>query len=137
MRVKLCLLLALLLVFPALAAKRKSDPGPHPLKVLKAKVNARSGGMNNSQGEMTVWVQNTSDVMVDKVRVEVELYDDNKRMVEKKVKELGDVEPGVKNYIDFRWDIMGERNVTWKIWIYYNGGLSDRLTQFEGEPPVW
>jgi hypothetical protein len=137
MRATLCLLLAAILVFPALAARRKSDPGPHPLKVLKAKVNARQGTNNNSVGDMTVWVQNTTDVLVDKVRVELELYDDGKRLVEKKVKELGDVEPGVKNYIDFRWDIIGERNVTFKIWIYYNGGLTDRLTQFEGEPPVW
>ena len=131
----ICLLLAL--VIPVAAAKKKSDPGPHPLKVLKAKVNARSGNMNSAIGDMTVWVQNTSDVLVDKVRVELELYGDNGRMVEKKVKEVGNMEPGAKHYIDFRWDVIGEKNVTFNIWIYYNGGLQDRLTQFNGEPPVW
>ena len=68
-------------MLPVLAEKLKSDPGPHPLKVLKAKVNSRQGANNNSVGDMTVWVQNTSDVMVDKVRVELWLFDDNKRLV--------------------------------------------------------
>jgi len=133
----LSILLLLALVVPVAAAKKKSDPGPHPLKVLKAKVNARAGTMNSAAGDMTVWVQNVSDVLVDKVRVELELYGDNGRLVEKKAKEVGNMEPGAKHYIDFRWDVIGEKSVTYHIWIYYNGGLQDRLTQFEGEPPVW
>ena len=136
LRLTLLLLVLVSTTFAAWSERKKSDPGPHPIRILKVVKDNPTGDFNTSRGEIQIWLQNGVDADVDKVRVEIDLYSKSGRFVEKLSKEVGVIKAGSKNYQNMKWNVYGESQVTMKIWIYYNGGL-DRLTQYEAEPPVW
>lgn len=114
------------------------DKIDHPLKVLKAKMNNDAGrsSIMSSRGSMTVWLQNLADVPVDGVKMEVILYNDRNRPVETLTREIGELDAGKKEVLTFKWDVLAERSVKPRIFVYYNGGEPEP-TKFEGEPPVW
>ena len=117
-------------------SKKKSDPGPHPLKILKVTVEPRDLSMSSNRGQVAVWLQNVYDVGVDKVRIEVQLYDKNGKLRDKLVKQTDLIDPGKKTVYEFNYDLTGFSDKPRpRIWVFYNGGL-DRLTQFEAEIPA-
>lgn len=125
--------MSLFVLGPAEAKRRKSDPGPHPIKVLKiVQDGASRQGMNGCDGRYSIWVQNTTDVAVDKVKIEMELYSRSGRIVETVSKEIGDVEAGHKKISELKYNIVGEQSVKPRFWIMYNSG-KEALTQFEAD----
>ncbi len=132
----LILLVVACIVAPA-SARRKSEKGPHPIKVLKiVQDGAGRGGMNNASGRYHIWLQNTTDVAVDKVQLEMELYSDTGRLVDKVTKEVGVLESGAKNMAELRYNVVGERNLKPRFWVLYNAG-KEKLTEFELDGPSW
>lgn len=135
----LVVLALIALVFgPAWGKRKTEDPGPHPIRVLKAKVDGlRRANMGTQSGTITIWLQNTADVIVDGVSVEVEFYSPQGRLIDSFKKEVGEIEGGTKTYADLKWNVVGEDgSLKPKIWIFYNGGGSEPK-KFIGEPPVW
>jgi hypothetical protein len=119
--------------FPALAKTRKSDPGPHPLKLINFIFNNPESGSvgGSSRGTCDVWLQNTSQYVVDKVSLEIELYDSNGRYLDKIKKKIGDISPGAKKIFTLPYSLLGrEVNVKPRVWIFYNAGKPE-LTKFE------
>lgn len=126
------------LVGPSTAAKpRRGDPGPHPIKVLKVTQDSGSREtMAGTQGKYHVWLQNTTDVAVDKVALELEFYSRSGRIVETVRKEIGVLESGNKNMAEVRYDILGERSVKPRVWVMYNAG-KEQPAQFEVTGAQW
>ncbi|MBI3925278.1 MAG: hypothetical protein HY319_07055 [Armatimonadetes bacterium] len=116
---------------------KKEDPGPHPIRVLKAKIDTARRGVGSSRGSITIWLHNSAEVIVDGVKVEVELYTPQGRLIDTLSEEVGEIDPGTKKWVDLDWDLAGEEvPMKPKIWVYYNGG-GTKPTKFVGEPPVW
>ena len=133
MRIRLfTILLILTAALAVVAERRKSDPGPHPIRLLKAIVENNGRDIGMSRGVVHLWVHNASDVAVDKCKVEVELFTRDNRLADKVTRDLGTIEPGNKKLQDIKWTIAGEEELKPRIWLLYNGGM-DRLTQFEVE----
>lgn len=118
------------------AEKKQSDPGPHPLRILKVVKDNSGSAFAQARGELQIWLQNSVDADVDQVKIEVELYNKSGRILDKVTKNVGIVKAGSKSFQNIKYNVMGEDYVQPKIWIYYNAG-NERLTQFEAEPPVW
>lgn len=128
---------AALMLTPAEAARRKSDPGPHPLKVLKVVQDGSSQQtMNGSFGRYHVWLQNTTDVAVDKVQIEMELYSRSGRLEDTVKKDIGTVEPGAKSTIELKYNVIGEQSLKPRFWVFYNAG-KEKPIQFEIDGPSW
>lgn len=133
------LMFALLtLALPGIAkAPRKSDPGPHPIKILKVMQDSSSREtMNGTEGRWHIWMQNTTDVDVDKVALEVDFYNPSGRLVETVKKDIGTLESGHKNMAEVKYDIIGEHHLKPRIWVLYNGG-GEKPTQFEVQGATW
>lgn len=130
-------LLALGLVLTPAEARRKSQPGPHPIKVLKiVQDGASQQTMNGAKGRYHVWLQNTTDVAVDKVQLEMELYNNSGRVIEKVTKEIGTLESGAKNMAELKYNVVGERTVKPRFWLMYNAG-KEKPAEFEIDGPSW
>ena len=110
----------------------------HPIKVLKARVQNQDGrgDFGTARGNVTVWIQNVTDVAVDGVKMEVELFNDSRRKVETLKRDIGELEPGKKKVLTFEWDVIAERQVKPRIWVEYNAGRK-KPVRFKGDPPVW
>lgn len=135
--VTLVLLASALLIVPASAKRRKSDPGPHPLKILKVVQDGSSHTtMNGTAGRYHLWMQNTTDVAVDKVEVEMELYSKTGRLEDTIKKEVGNVDAGQKTFVELKYNIIGEQTIKPRFWVKYNAG-KEALTQFEIDGPAW
>ncbi len=133
----LTLCLALSAVQPV-SAEGKEFKGDHPLRVLKARAqndNLRGGG-STARGNLTIWLQNITSVVVDGVEIEVELYNNNKRRVETLKRTIDKLEPGEKKVITFRWDVVAEDHVTPRFFVSYNS-RGNQKTKFEGDSPSW
>jgi len=125
------------LFLPAYAARRKSDPGPHPLKILKIVQDGSSRqDMNGASGRYHLWMQNTTDVAVDKVEVQMELYSTTGRLEDTIKKEVGNVDSGAKTFVDLKYSVIGSQTVKPRFWILYNGG-KEKPIQFEVDGPSW
>jgi hypothetical protein len=125
------------LFLPAWAARRKSDPGPHPLKVLKiVQDGSSSQNMNGTSGRYHVWMQNTTDVAVDKVELQMELWTKTGRLEDTIKKEVGTVESGAKSLVELKYNVVGETNLKPRFWVLYNGG-KEAPVQFEVDGPSW
>jgi hypothetical protein len=126
------------LVAPSIAEKpRKADPGPHPIKVLKVTQDSGSREtMSGTEGRYHVWLQNTTDVAVDKVALELEFYSRSGRKVETVRKEIGVLESGNKNMAEVKYEILGERSVRPRVWVMYNAG-KENPAQFEVTGAQW
>jgi hypothetical protein len=125
------------LVLPAGAARRKSDKGPHPLKILKVVQDVgNQSSMGSSTGRYHVWMQNTTDVAVDKVQVELELFSESGRLVETVKKDIGEVGAGAKSMVELKYNVIGERTVKPRFWVLYNAG-KEAPVQFEIDGPSW
>lgn len=116
--------------------RKKSDPGPHPLKILKVVKDNSGTSFNQSKGSLQIWLQNSADADVDQVKLEVEFYNKGGRLIDTVTKDVGIVKASSKSFQNVKWNIVGEEYLVPKIWIYYNSG-ADRPTLFEAEPPVW
>ncbi len=124
--------------FSQSASAEKDFTGDHPIRVLKARYesdNARGGGAS-AKGNITIWLQNATSVIVDGVDVEVDLYNDNKRKVDTLKRSIEPLEAGEKRVLTFRWDVIAEREVTPRFFIEYNS-RGNQKTRFEGRPPTW
>ncbi len=135
MAIGLALSLIVSLLLPASAEKDYS--GDHPLRVLKARKQgdqARSSA-GSAKGNLTIWLQNPTSVVVDGVEVEVELYNDNRRKVDTLRRKLDDFQPGEKRVVTFRWDVLAERYVEPRFFIEYNARGAQKA-RFEGESPT-
>ena len=122
----------------AAVAEGKEFKGDHPLRVLKARAqndNLRTGTAS-ARGSLTIWLQNITSVVVDGVEVEVELYNDSKRKVETLKRNVDKLEPGQKQVLTFRWDVVAEDNVKPRFFISYNSRGSQKA-RFEGDSPSW
>ena len=75
-------------------------------------------------------------MVVDGVEIEVELYNDSKRKVETLKRTIDKLEPGQKQVITFRWDVVAEDNVKPKFFVSYNARGSQKA-RFEGDSPSW
>ena len=125
------------LLLPAYAARRKSDPGPHPLKILKIVQDGSSTvSMNGSSGRYHLWMQNTTDVAVDKVAIEMEVFSKSGRLEDTVKKEIGNVEAGAKAFAELKYNVIGEQAVVPRFWVKYNAG-GEKLTEFEVDGPSW
>ncbi len=119
-------------------AEGKEFKGDHPLRILKARAqndNLRAGGAS-ARGSLTIWLQNITSVVVDGVEIEVELYNDSKRKVETLKRTIDKLEPGQKQVITFRWDVVAEDNVKPRFFVSYNARGSQKA-RFEGDSPSW
>ena len=128
----LCLCLIAVATCPSQARPKRSDPGPHPLKLIKFVKNDNERSMGSATGSYEVWIQNTSEYIVDKIRVDVEIYDREGRYLDKVSKDVGKLTPGQKKIFEMRYSVMGtnENVLTPRLWFYYNAG-KEKLTQFE------
>lgn len=143
-KLMLALCCALLIATAALIARADDDDdglkwkGKHPLAVLKGVFQADdNSSLGAMKGEATLWVKNMSDVTVDGVVLELELYNGNNgRKLETLTKKVGEMPAGDKKYIQFKWEVFGATTIKPKVWVYYNGGGEDPV-KFNGEPPVW
>ena len=135
-------LLAVCLVFAVLSsasAEDKDFTGDHPVRVLKARAqtdNIRGGGAVSAKGNLTIWLQNPTSVIVDGIALDVELYNGNKRKVETLHREIDKLEPGEKKVITFRWDVVAENEVHPRFFIEYNA-RGNQKERFEGDTPSW
>ena len=133
----LCAAILAVFVVPAGAARRKSEKGPHPLKILKVVQDiGNQSNMNGAVGRYHVWMQNTTDVAVDKVVVEMELYSESGRKVETIKKDVGEISSGAKSMVEFKYNVIGERTVKPRFWVLYNAG-KEAPVQFEIDGPSW
>lgn len=132
------LLLAVALLAPLRADEKDNAPedGKHPIAVLKGVFSNDLDGFNAIRGDCTIWLKNLSDVTVDGVRMELELYNQSGKKVETLKKEIGEMEAGAKRYIPFEWEVYGATSLKPRVWIYYNAG-GEVPVKFEGNPPVW
>ncbi|MFN8608818.1 MAG: hypothetical protein U0931_14875 [Vulcanimicrobiota bacterium] len=125
------------LLLPAFAARRKSDPGPHPLKVLKIVQDGSSTqNMNGTSGRYHVWMQNTTDLAVDKVEIQMELWSKTGRLEDTIKKDVGTVESGAKSMVELKYNVVGESSLKPRFWVLYNGGKEAPI-QFEVDGPSW
>lgn len=125
------------LLLPAFAARRKSDPGPHPLKILKiVQDGSSSQNMNGTSGRYHVWMQNTTDVAVDKVELQMELWSKTGRLEDTVKKEVGTVESGAKSMVELKYNVVGESSLKPRFWVLYNAG-KEAPVQFEIDGPSW
>ena len=117
-------------------ASAKKDKRDHPLRVLKSRVQSNQGrtSVASARGNLTVWLQNTSNVTVDGIEMEIELYNDRNRKVETLRREIEDLEAGEKKVITFRWDVIAEKSVTPKIFVEYKARGTQKA-RFEGRSP--
>lgn len=128
---------AALLLSPAGAVRRKSDRGPHPIKILKIVQDGNSTqNLSGTSGRYHLWMQNTTDVAVDKVEVQMELWTKTGRLEDTIKKEVGTVEAGAKNMVDLKYNVVGESSLKPRFWILYNAG-KEAPVQFEVEGPSW
>jgi len=134
----LALLTAGLILAPAQAARRRSDPGPHPLKILKIVQDSNSRqSMGGASGRYHLWMQNTTDVDVDKVQVEMEIYSKSGRLEDTVRQEIGNVAAGAKAFVELKYNVIGtEIDFKPRFWVQYNGG-KEKLTQFEIDGASW
>lgn len=131
------LLAATALFGPAEAARRKSDKGPHPLKILKVVQDGSSTQtMSGCSGRFHIWMQNTTDVAVDKVAIEMEVFSKSGRLEDTIKKEIGNVEAGAKAFAELKYNVIGEQQVVPRFWVKYNAG-GEKLTEFEVDGPSW
>ena len=131
----LTLLVAATLLGPAQAKRRKSDPGPHPLKILKVVQDGSSHAtMAGCSGRYHIWMQNTTDVDVDKVSIEMELFSPSGRLEDTIKQDLGTIAAGQKSFADLKYNIIGETTLKPRFWVKYNAG-KEQLTQFEIDGP--
>ncbi len=135
-------LLAVCFVLSALVAVQADDKefsGEHPLRVLKARAqrdNVRGSAAVSARGNLTIWLQNYTSVIVDGVNIEVELYNKNRRKVETLKRTIEKMEPGEKKVITFRWDVVAEDEVNPRFFIEYNS-RGNQKARFEGDTPSW
>jgi hypothetical protein len=119
-------------------ADEREFKGDHPLRVLKARAqndNLR-GSAASAKGNLTIWLQNPTSVVVDGIGIDVELYNDNKRKVETLRREIEKLEPGEKKVITFRWDVVAEQEIHPRFFIEYNARGTQK-ERFEGDTPTW
>jgi hypothetical protein len=119
-------------------ADEREFKGDHPLRVLKARAqndNLR-GSVASAKGNLTIWLQNPTSVVVDGIGIDVELYNDNKRKVETLRREIEKLEPGEKKVITFRWDVVAEQEIHPRFFIEYNARGTQK-ERFEGDTPTW
>ena len=134
--VALCLALAFV---GGVNADEKEYTGDHPIRVLPARYqndNVRGGAAVSARGNLTIWLQNPTSVIVDGIEIEVELYNRSKRKVETLKRSLEKLDPGEKKVLTFRWDVMAEDEVTPRFFIAYNSRGTQK-TRFEGDTPTW
>ncbi|MEW6281928.1 MAG: FxLYD domain-containing protein [Candidatus Eremiobacterota bacterium] len=136
LRIFSALMLALLVVAGAQAGDDGKDKNKHPLLVLKGTFSSDNGGFGAMRGDATIWLKNISDVAVDGVKVEMELFNQNGRKVHKMTRDIGELPAGDKKFIDFEWEVYGVTSLKPRVWVYYNGG-GEEPVKFEGEPPIW
>lgn len=129
----LCLAAVTVLVLPTQA----KDSERHPIKLLKARMQASGrGSMGASKGNVTVWLQNVAGVTVDGVKVEVELYNDNRRLLDTLEKDVGEMTAGKKKVLTFKWDVISDDRIKPRIFVSYNAGRK-KPVRFEGDTPTW
>ncbi len=136
LRVGVALFTVLALLAPASADK--DFTGEHPIRVLKARKqneSNRGGHSAAARGNLTLWLHNPTSVVVDGVRVEVELYNDSRRRVETLRRDIEDLQPGEKRVVTFRWDVLAERSVDPRFFIEYNARGAQKA-RFEGDSPT-
>ncbi len=133
LKVLLCFAVVALTLTPIQA----KDNENHPIKLLKARVqnNSRST-MGSNRGNVTVWLQNVAGVSVDGVKVEVELYSDNRRLLDTLEKEVGEMSAGKKQVLTFKWDLISDDRIKPRIFVSYNAGRKKPI-RFEGDSPTW
>jgi hypothetical protein len=125
------------LLLPAFAARRKSDPGPHPLKILKIVQDGSSTvSMNGASGRYHLWMQNTTDVAVDKVEVQMELWSKTGRLEDTVKKTIGNVDAGQKTFVELKYNVVGETSLKPRFWVLYNAG-KEAPVQFEIDGSSW
>lgn len=130
-------LLGIGISIPVNGARRKSDKGPHPLKILKVVQDGSSRStMNGCNGRYHIWLQNVTDVAVDKVEIQMEIYSTNGRLVDTIKKEVGTLDSGNKNMAEVRYDVIGEASIRPRFWVLYNAG-KDQPAQFEITGTSW
>lgn len=131
-------LLSLCCLALALPTMARDNPADHPIRILKARYQNDSSrsGMGSAKGNLTIWMQNSVNVTVDGIEIEVDLYNNRGRKVEtlrKKVKDLG---PGEKKVLTFRWDVVAEDYVKPRFYVEYNR-RGNQKARFEGDSPTW
>ena len=132
--IALATLLAVLASSPVVA---RDNPSDHPIRILKARVqNDQARGGNSARGNLTIWMQNSANVTVDGIEVEVELYNNRKRKVETLRRKVDSLDSGEKKVVTFRWDVVAEDDVTPRFFVEYNSRGTQK-TRFEGETPSW
>lgn len=136
------ILLAACFVLSALVGVQADDKefsGEHPLRVLKARAqrdNVRGSAAVSARGNLTIWLQNYTSVIVDGITIEVELYNRSRRKVETLKRQVDKMEPGEKKVLTFRWDVVAEDDVKPRFFIEYNA-RGNQKERFEGETPSW
>ena len=130
-------LLSLLCLAVALPSLARDNPADHPIRILKARYsNDSSRSMGSAKGNMTIWMQNSVNVTVDGIEIEVELYNDRGRKVETLRKKVKDLNPGEKKVLTFRWDVVAEDTVKPRFYVEYNR-RGNQKARFEGDSPNW
>jgi hypothetical protein len=117
----------------------KEFTGEHPLRVLKARYqndNLRGSANTSARGNLTIWLQNITSVVVDGIDIEVELYNGNKRKVDTLKRNVDKLDPGEKKVLTFRWDVVAEDEVKPRFFIEYNA-RGNQKERFEGDTPTW
>ena len=121
------------------SAEDKEFTGTHPLKILKARYqseNSNGSAAASARGNLTVWIQNVTSVIVDGVDIDVELYNNRKRKVDTLKRNVDKLEPGEKKVLTFRWDVPGEEELSPRFFVEYNA-RGNQKERFEGDSPTW
>jgi hypothetical protein len=129
----------LLSTLTGVKADEKDFTGDHPLRILKARAqrdNIQGSSAVSTRGNLTLWLQNPTSVIVDGIGIDVELYNDNRRKVDTLRREIGKMDPGEKKVITFRWDVVAEDEIHPRFFIEYNA-RGNQKERFEGETPTW
>jgi UDP-N-acetylmuramoylalanine--D-glutamate ligase len=89
------------------------------------------------QSKARMWRHNRpTDVAVDKVEGQMELYSSTGRLEDTITKEVGNVDSGAKTFVDLKYSIIGSQSVKPRFWVLYNGG-KEKPIQFEIDGPSW
>lgn len=110
---------------------RKSDPGPHPLKIWKVVQDTGSVETSTStRGAYDIWLSNVTDVAVDKITIEMDLYNRNGRIVQVVKKDIGTLDASHKWEGRMKYEVVNERSLKPRFWVTYNAG-KEKPVQFE------
>lgn len=107
----------------------------HPVLVVKAMLDkSRDDGSRNTRGVCTLWLKNISDVDVDGIKVNLKLRD-GLREIHDLTKEVENLEPGKRIFVNFKWEDFNDRKLTPTLWVTYNG--AEGPVTFQAQSPVW